>query len=431
MPQQLTPTLLLSVPELFSVLSSATHPLARCFSAPPDNATDLQRFQAEAISTMRSIWANNTWNQRISLQGRLDAFRKFHHLSDKSDLALDWSIILFATSTRTIPSSRMTYVKSLAALYRRQEHDLPLCSLFSTALRATATIPTHQAVPATMEAVDRAIQLASDNTRLQLAIWIAFKTASRADEVFRLTRKAFLVNEPNEIVIEWMGNTKTSRLDPWRTSSWVVIHHHAPMTHFNKIISGLDEDSPLLDMPTTHLTSWLSRDNSTRSLSAQSFKRGALTYLAQMAIGGLLDLSLIPRLAKHKVEFDVFPATTLRYLGDRVILAKLLRTQEATVLIPCFPHPPTSQNVPCLTPSPPSTPISPTSRFLQQAAIIDTTDEQEEEAIDPKTLRLRANLAKATTITARNTARRLLLQHQRRFLEQQEEQKTVLPNMRK
>jgi hypothetical protein len=58
-----------------------------------------------------------------------------------------------------------------------------------------------------------------------------------------------------------------------------------------------------------------------------------------MVIGNQLDISLIPRMAKHKVVFDVFPATTLRYLDDRVTLALLLRTQEATILLPCTPRP--------------------------------------------------------------------------------------------
>jgi hypothetical protein len=410
---------LLSVPQLFNVLSTAKHPLARLSRdpLPEDSVSFLQRIQSEAIVTMRSIWAHNTWSQRISLQERLEAFRKEHQLdSDSSDLALDWSIVLFATSTNTLPSSKMTYVKSLAALYRRQDHELPLCSLFTTALRATATIPTHQAVPATVELVDRALQLASTNTRLQLAIWLCFKTASRADEVFRLTSKSFLVNNPEEIIIEWMGNTKTTRLDPWRTSSWVAIHHHAPMSHFNKIISDLaqDPEATLMETPTSTLTSWLSRDNKTRTLSAQSFKRGALTILAQMAIGGQLDLSLIPRLAKHKVEFDIFPATTLRYLGDKVILAKLLRTQEATMLIPCFHHP-TNQNILSLMPNPvppSSTPASrPATPNRTRSPSPEATAEATDRFPDARTRVLRARISEASSMGGRLLARRTLRRH--------------------
>ncbi len=330
---------LLSLPELFTVLSTPGHPLTRA----RENSDTLESLQAQAIVNMRNIWANSTWSQRISLQDRLQEFRRAHNLdSDSSDLALDWSIILFVQSTQTIPSSKLTYLKSLAALYRRQDHELPLCSLLSTALGALSTIPIRQALPATEAAVDRMlIRAAADgDPHLQLAIFIMFKTASRVDEVFRLTREQFIINTPEEIIVEWLNKTKTTRLNPWRTSSWVVIHHHAPMTHFNEIINELTSEHELMDWSTSQFTSWMEKDPATATLSGQSLKRGALTILSHMVIGGQLDITIIPRLAKHKVEFDVLPATTLRYLDDRAALARMMKTQEATRLIPCFPRPP-------------------------------------------------------------------------------------------
>jgi hypothetical protein len=73
-------------------------------------------------------------------------------------------------------------------------------------------------------------------------------------------------------------------------------------------------------------------------LSGHSLKRGALTILAQLVVGGLLDIELLPRLAKHKSSMEALTASTLRYMGDRVVLARMLRTQEATSLIPCLPR---------------------------------------------------------------------------------------------
>lgn len=290
---------------------------------------------------MTNIWASSTWSNRLYLVDRLTEFRVQHNLQqDTSDLALDWSILLFVQATETSPSSRLTYVKSLAALYRRQGRELPLCSLLATALQGTATIPTHQAIPATDHHIDRMMTRAvmEAHPNLELAIFVMWKTASRADEVLRLTKEQIILATPEMIVIEWLSKTKTTRLDPWRTSAWTVITHEAPMTHFVDIINNLQPEEQILEWTTPQFTTWMNRDEATKYLTAQSIKRGALTILSHMVLGGLLDISLIPRLAKHKVEFDVFPTTTLRYLSDRVTLARLLRTQEATKLLPCNPR---------------------------------------------------------------------------------------------
>ena len=161
----------------------------------------------------------------------------------------------------------------------------------------------------------------------------------------RLTKESFALNTPSEIIVEWMANTKTTRMDPWRTSAWTVIQHHAPMNHYNEIIQSLPATAdPLLDSTTAQFVAWVQQDQQTSKITAQSIKRGSLTLLSQMVLKQELDISLIPRMAKHKVEFDVFPATTLRYLSDRITLARMLRTQEATRLLKCIPHPPQDNN---------------------------------------------------------------------------------------
>lgn len=308
---------------------------------PPTASPQLQQLATDAAKTMTNIWASSTWSNRLYLVERLTEFRVQHNLQqDNSDLALDWSILLFVQATEVSPASKLTYVKSLAALYRRQGRELPLCSLLATALQGTATIPTHQAIPATDHHVDRMMMRAvmESHPNLELAIFIMWKTASRADEVLRLTKEQIISASPEMIVVEWLSKTKTTRLDPWRTSAWTVIMHEAPMTHYVDIINNLQPEEPILDWTTPQFAAWMNRDEATKHLTAQSIKRGALTILSHMVLGGLLDISLIPRLAKHKVEFDVFPTTTLRYLSDRVTLARLLRTQEATKLLPCNPR---------------------------------------------------------------------------------------------
>jgi len=332
------PTNYLTPADLFATLSSKSKP---GHVLPLGANPELQTLASAVVTTMRKIWSKATWSNRLYLVERLTEFRFRNNLMEDSDLALDWSILLFVQATETIPSSKVTYIKSLAALFRRQGRDLPLCSLLVTALRGESTIPTHQAVPALDHHIDRMLQRAQldSNPNLELAIFIMYKTASRADEVLRLTKDQFILATPQMIVVEWLSKTKTTRLDPWRTSAWtVIVHPEAPMTRYVEVIKKLEPETPLLDWSTTKFCSWMQSDPATENLSAQSIKRGALTILSHMVLGGQLDISLIPRLAKHKVEFDVFPATTLRYLDDRVTLAKMMRTQEATALLPCLPR---------------------------------------------------------------------------------------------
>ena len=55
--------------------------------------------------------------------------------------------------------------------------------------------------------------------------------------------------------------------------------------------------------------------------------------LVTCASMGLLDVRLIPIMAKHKDDLHSFPATTLRYAPNKVHLAKMLGTQSATRLL--------------------------------------------------------------------------------------------------
>ena len=323
---------LFTPPELFDTLTTKNPAILR----PHEDHTPIQRLQIQAVQSIRQIWANSTWANRISLVNRLETFRRQHpELQPNNDTALDWSIILFVESTQTIPSSKLTYVKHLMALYKRQEHQLPICSIYSTALRGLGSIPMH---PSHIN-IDRMIMRASvESVHLQTAIFIAWKTASRWDEISRLTKESFIHVADDEIIVEWMNNTKTTRLDPWRSSTWTVIHHPAPMTHYVETINSLQPEETLTPFSTTQFVDWMQKDMQTRHLTAQSIKRGALTLLVQFVLANQLDIALIPRMAKHKLAVDILPATTFRYLDDKISLARMMKTQLASILLPCSPH---------------------------------------------------------------------------------------------
>ena len=67
--------------------------------------------------------------------------------------------------------------------------------------------------------------------------------------------------------------------------------------------------------------------------SAHSIKRGAVDILIEAAAEGKVDPRLIPLLSKHKDDLMNFPSSTLRYTSNKVALAKMLKTQLATILL--------------------------------------------------------------------------------------------------
>jgi hypothetical protein len=67
-------------------------------------------------------------------------------------------------------------------------------------------------------------------------------------------------------------------------------------------------------------------------LSAHSLKHGAIDELARMSAAGKIDPSLVARLAKHKQQSDLVEST-VRYVTDKVALARMLGTQAATALL--------------------------------------------------------------------------------------------------
>jgi hypothetical protein len=85
---------------------------------------------------------------------------------------------------------------------------------------------------------------------------------------------------------------------------------------------------PLTTTSTTLLTT-LIRGVLHSSHSAHSVKRGALNFLTQLAAKGQIDPQLLPILAKHKGT-PTIPETTVRYVTDKVALARVVGTAAAT-----------------------------------------------------------------------------------------------------
>ena len=190
---------------------------------------------------------------------RFNAFREQHSLSDL--VHLDWAICLFTESTATSASTRLTYSKHLAALFRRMDQHLPITSMYQAALRsAGGLVPQHQAVPAMPAHVDLLLERAlAMGPRLVAAIFILWKTASRWDDVRNIRRASLPPSglSSQEIVISWQDRTKTTRADPFRASGWTVIHHGQPM---DQIVDTLRQLQQLQEEDDETLIEWSTDD---------------------------------------------------------------------------------------------------------------------------------------------------------------------------
>jgi hypothetical protein len=150
--------------------------------------------------------------------------------------------------------------------------------------------------------------------------------------VLALTRQHIVQLTATQVVIEWQ-NTKTTSPSDFRAWRWTVIHDVASMLWLVTALRPLAPTASIVTIPTDQLVALLSHSFPSKDYTAHSLKRGAIDHLVRQAVQGRLEVSLIPLLAKHQDPSHQFPATTLRYVSDKVSLALMMGTQRATILL--------------------------------------------------------------------------------------------------
>ena len=88
----------------------------------------------------------------------------------------------------------------------------------------------EKAIPITKQQVEQLIREYLETIPLlALAFWLMWKTASRFNDVQMLTKDAFKIITPTEIIVVF-GKTKTNQEQQVKSSSLVQILDKAPMT---------------------------------------------------------------------------------------------------------------------------------------------------------------------------------------------------------
>jgi hypothetical protein len=226
----------------------------------------------------------------------------------------------------------------LTAIATRLGIEMPLTRMYQAGLRSSgALVPTEQAVPITLDQLQRLKVAARDDRlgrALSCALFLTWKTASRWDDISRLRGRQFVKITPEEIVIVWADNTKATRSDPFRADSQISLRHHPCIPEeFITTLRALRPDDDLCQRSTQWFTAWLKKVLPESNASAHSIKSAAIGFLATAVDEGKLTANLLPIVAKHKVQ-GALPTTTLRYIRDPVVKAHIIGTGQATILLP-------------------------------------------------------------------------------------------------
>lgn len=263
---------------------------------------------------MRSLWT------------RLQLFLEMNELPlDDANGAL------FIHSLDVSVQAKHTYARNLANVFRKRGLPHMALTLFGTALKSRgALVPLHQARPMTKADLLRICRhLADLPARLLLLAW---KTASRWDEVQRLKSSSFLFVSPQEIIIYFGQVTKTSRVAPFRPDLLCVVRGDGTQQLESFIREARHtklKDEPLFPFETQKIRELLLPYN----YSAHSIKRGAIMHLLNILPEGSHLLNIVPLLGKHAPNYPVLGDLTVRYSQEQTVVARHLGTGLLTCLL--------------------------------------------------------------------------------------------------
>lgn len=326
-----------------------------------------------ALQTISKLWADSTIETRRNLWTRFLAFAKSRNFLLQEAHQMDWAIVMFLEhlkrlNPQILASSLLTYAKTLAAIASRLTMQVPITRMYMSGLRASgALIPQEQAPPIPWRPhlerlAQRALVYVSRNPvtdmiakRLYAHLFIMVKTCSRFDEVQRLTRQQIKVLSETEMFIDWRDQTKSTRSDPNREDTKVILTH--PPGIPDEVLEVLDkwEWSTLLPYSVTWFDKWMDtalgdlqgknalgadllQSRTKVKYSAHSIKAAVVTYLATCFKEGRVSGDQVSIMAKHSLQessrMEGISRQTLRYVRDPVLVARLNGTDKATALIP-------------------------------------------------------------------------------------------------
>ena len=286
--------------------------------------TSIRIAATRVASVYQHLWAKSTLRNR---QGLWQRFMDW--LTTKGRTLNDHNATLFIESTTARVQGKHQYAKDLRAILNRMAVSTTHLSIYAAGLRGKgALIPIHQSAPLSIGQVIYLVSI-TPYPRV-IAIMVAWKTASRWDEVHKLCKYHFVHVTDSEVIIDWLNLPKSSRTDPYRPGRYTVITGKwtAEIAHY---VRTMRREQSLTSMTTAQMEQLLI-ETFGPNYGSHSFKHGAINVLAHHAAEGLISRELVSLMAKHSLALDL-ANTTIRYVQDKRAAARMLGTQNASKLL--------------------------------------------------------------------------------------------------
>lgn len=305
----------------------------------------LSRTLTSLLEVVGKMWATSTWESRRNNFRRMTEFAHQHGWDPISQI--DYAGAMWVQSVRgtTIESSRLKYASEMSSIAARMGVQTPILRMLQSGLRASgALIPQKQAPPISLDQVRITAAAALEERlgeELHAAIFLAWKSASRYDEVSILWPRQITIISDKEILLSWIDRTKGSHKHPFRADSWTVVDH--PEGIPERILRTLrahaqrGPKAELIAHTTEWFERWLKKVLPDSEMTAHSYKAGALVYLLPAANPKhrLIQPVTLAILGKHLTPWAPLPDNTIRYTSrEQLGTAEIMETQTATALLP-------------------------------------------------------------------------------------------------
>lgn len=265
-----------------------------------------------------------TRTQREGLSCRLNAFARRYG----QDPGSEKTACLFVASLRVSPASALTYLSHL----RQILHPRSMFDRFALGLRRMkANTDSHGARPIP---VTQLYYLVDRETLIQgqMFLYLAWRTASRLNEIDNLSAANFLEISRTHIIIWWGTTTKSSQIEPRQARFLTVLVPPLQQERMPLWLVAVGFCRQFNGWP-PNTRGRISRALKEVGCTDHSVKTGAIAHLLSLAAQNLLPLSLVSLLAKHKSGSQEIADTTIGYANTATSLkdvALSLRTQDAT-----------------------------------------------------------------------------------------------------
>jgi hypothetical protein len=256
------------------------------------------------------------------------------------DTADIWDVLEYVgeKSQTLLPQSVKEYISVLRSAGRRLR--LPFADdKDSNGLLADLQASLHENVTlekcAPLQLVDVKMFTSTTDEQHAQAAMLAWKSASRIDEIMRLCRNQVHVigwRGPLWLIaIHFMDKTKASVRRPFRADMTTIIGCQTPMP------LNLPTDGPIFpNVSTASMYRQLQKLLPSRHTGAHSFKRGALTHLVSAMKNGTISQPQIDWVMKHGSGQPAIQDVTMRYatMTQAREMAIGWKIHEATASIP-------------------------------------------------------------------------------------------------